>query len=281
MRQKSCAKIHILTFYLLWLQFEYLCIMNLYRFLSFILLSIAVNTADIRAQVNVKDSVLKFTMVHVTASLNTHQADLRDRFGFFSGIGISALRKTKSSLLWGASAEFLFGGQVKERNMLDSITVEDGFLVSTDGTLSDLRFNMRGLSASVGIGKIFNRWGHNVNSGPFLFLKAGYLEHKINFETDRGTTVPSHEGDYNKGYDRLTGGILSGASLGYQYFSNNTLVNFFVKVDYQVAFTKNLRKWNFDSLVPDTKQRTDSWMSISFGWTLPIYRKAATDYFYF
>lgn len=237
--------------------------------------------SNIRAQVNVKDSVLKFTMVHVTGSLCVPQADLKNRFGFFSGIGISGLRKTNSSLIWGASASFHFGGQVKERSMLDSITVDDGFLVSTDGTLSDLRYGMRGFSTSAGIGKIFTSLGNNVNSGPFLFLQAGYLEHKIHFETDQGTTVPSLNGDYKKGYDRLTGGFLSGASLGYQYFSNNTLVNFFVKVDYNLAFTKSLRKWNFDSLEPDTKQRTDSWMSLSFGWTLPIYRKAAADYYYF
>ncbi|MEZ5173441.1 MAG: hypothetical protein R2850_08010 [Bacteroidia bacterium] len=165
--------------------------------------------------------------------------------------------------------------------MLDSITVDDGFLVSTDGTLSDIRYGMRGLSATAGIGKMFPAFGPNANCGPFLFLSAGFIEHRIHFDTDRGTTVPSLEGDYKKGYDRLSSGLLTTASLGYQYLSKNTMVNFFIKVDYNKGFTKNVRNYNYDSGLPDNTKRNDGFLNFSFGWTLPIYRKAATDYFYF
>jgi molybdopterin synthase catalytic subunit len=53
------------------------------RFYLSVLLAMAPVFSNIRAQVNVKDSVLKFTMVHVTGSLSVPQADLKNRFGFF------------------------------------------------------------------------------------------------------------------------------------------------------------------------------------------------------
>ncbi|MCB0820331.1 MAG: hypothetical protein KDC13_06880, partial [Bacteroidetes bacterium] len=65
------------------------------RIFGLLMSLILLKPAPIQAQVNVQDSLLKFTMVHVNASLNWPLADLKDRFGFFSGIGLSAVRKTK------------------------------------------------------------------------------------------------------------------------------------------------------------------------------------------
>ena len=234
-----------------------------------------------QSQVNVKDSLLRFTMVSAHLGINSPSLDLRDRFGMFASTGLDLNRKTKSGWIFGASGRFHFGERVRELDMLQHITVGDGFVIGSDGTLSDVRYHMRGFQGNIHIGKIFPIWGPNKNSGPFVLLGTGFLQHKIRFETDRGTDVPALSKDYKKGYDRMSNGWLISPALGYHYFGNNRMLNFFVQVEYTYAATAGRRSWDFNTEMPYNEKRKDAYMGIRVGWTLPIYKNAAADFFYF
>lgn len=236
---------------------------------------------NLKSQVNVKDSLLNFTMVNVSASWNIPQADLAQRFGNFASAGIAGLRKSKKGWLWGGSAQFHFGNKVKERNMISGITVYDGFVVSSDGTLSDIQYLMRGFQGSLSFGKILPFGGRNPNCGFYVLVNGGFIQHKIRFELERKTNVPSLTGEYKKGYDRMSNGWTASPSLGYLFLSNKRTINFFAQVDFNYASTVNRRSYNFDTGLPDERIRNESFFSFRFGWVLPIYRSAPADFFYF
>ncbi len=238
-------------------------------------------SAGAEAQVNVRDSVLSFTMVHVNIGLNSPLNNLKERFGNFATVGGQVSRKTKKGWLYGGSGNFIFGDNVKEISMIDAITVGDAFIISSDGTLSDIRYSMRGFTGQLHLGKMFPVWGPNKNCGIFTLLSGGLLQHKIRFDTDRNANVPSLDKEYKKGYDRLTNGIMISPSVGYQYLGNNRTVNFFFQIEYTYANTQNRRSFNYDTGLPDNRTRNDSFFTLKAGWTLPIYRKAPTDFYYF
>lgn len=228
-----------------------------------------------------KDSLLNFTMVNVSASYNLPGGDLRNRFGSFASAGLQGLRKSKKGWLWGGAGYFYFGPKVKEKSMIDAITVYDGYVVSSDGTLSDIRYQMRGFQGNLSFGKLLNLWGRNPNCGVYVMMNAGFIQHKIRFELDRKTNVPSLDGDYKKGYDRMSNGWIATPSLGYLFLGNKRTINFFAQVDYNYASTQNRRSYNFDTGLPDNTKRKDSFLSLRFGWVLPIYRSAPADFYYF
>ena len=62
--------------------------------------------------------------------------------------------------------------------------------------------------------------------------------------------------------------------IGYQHLSDNKLINFFVGVDFHYGLTQNRRTVNFDTGLPDTRQRTDLLLGIKAGWILPLYQRA-------
>lgn len=248
--------------------------------LSFVLFFL-ISSLCAKAQVNVRDSLLKFTLVQVNVGVNTPFFDLKDRFGTFTSAGGQALRKTKKGWIWGGSGSFIFGDKVKERSMVDAITVGDGFIISSDGTLSDVRMFMRGFTAKLHFGKIIPVWGPNKNSGIIAALSGGIFQHKIRLNNDENTSVPILEKDYLKGFDKLSNGLIISPSLGYQYFGNNRMINFFFQFEYSYANTQNRRSFNFDTGQPDNSVRNDSFFTFRAGWTLPIYRKAPADFYYF
>ncbi|MEX1187869.1 MAG: hypothetical protein WED33_01330 [Bacteroidia bacterium] len=236
---------------------------------------------QVEAQVNVRDSLLSFTMFQVNVGLNFPLNDLKDRFTNFGNLGGQVSRKTKAGWIFGGSGNFLFGDGVKETSMIDAITVGEAFIISSGGTLSDIRYSLRGFSAQLHVGKMFPVWGPNKNCGLFALLSGGMMQHKIRFDTDRNTNAPSLTKEYKKGYDRLSNGLLISPSVGYQYLGNNTTINFFIQVEYAYASTQNRRSYNFDTGLPDTRQRDDSYFNVKIGWSLPIYKKASSDFYYF
>jgi hypothetical protein len=79
---------------------------------------------------------------------------------------------------------------------------------------------------------------------------------------------------YQKGYDRLTMGPALTQFVGYSYQSNNRYYNFFIGVDFMEAFTKSVRKYNYDTRQADTDQRLDITYGLRVGWLIPIYLKS-------
>lgn len=110
-------------------------------------------------------------------------------------------------------------------------------------------------------------------------LGAGFLEHKIRIDVDKDD-VPELSGDYLKGYDRLTNGLALTEFIGYMHCGNNRLINFIFGFELTQAFTQNRRDFNFDQMKKDDNKRLDLLYGIKLGWFFPLYRHAATSYYY-
>lgn len=234
-----------------------------------------------KSQSVVKDSSLSIPMIGVSAGLNLPTQELQQRFRHFAQVGGMFQWKTTKNWMWSADAHFLFGKKVNDTTMLDGLLTENRFLIGADGTLYDVRFLMRGFSAQVRAGRMLMTGWPNRNSGLYAQAGLGFLQHKIRLEYERNAPIPALAGEYYKGYDRLSNGLSTSLSAGYLFLSNQRLVNFFVAVDYQAAFTKNRRSWNYDTNSADTHLRSDGYFSVRLGWIIPMYRRVVQDYYYF
>jgi hypothetical protein len=232
------------------------------------------------AQFNVRDSARQAFLINVSVSFAQPGYDLKQRFGPFASIGLSSGYKTRKGWIFAINAAFLFNEKVLEKDAISGILTVDGFLIGGDGTLYDLTYQMRGMQLDFSLSHLIPRTGHNKNSGIFAGLGLGYIDHRIRYEPeDRNAPLPQLDREKRKGYDRLSGGWILRPALGYQYMGNKRLVNFFVQLEHAYAGTVSLRNYQFDHPGKFNENRTDGFWSIRFGWTLPIYRKPATEYF--
>lgn len=231
------------------------------------------------AQVSISDSSINMHIVGIGYAFQLPGGDLSDRFGWNSMIEGTYYYKLKSGFLFGANGGFLFGNQVKENNMLRALQGEGGGIVDKNGLFADIRFFERGFHASLSAGKMFSWNKPNPNSGLILMGGAGLLQHKIRIETI-GNTVPQLDKEYKKGYDRLTNGLSLHEMIGYYYFGNKHLINFYAGFEFIQAFTQNRRSYNFDEMRKDDSKRVDLLFGIRAGWMLPLYRRAPQKFYF-
>ncbi|RLD62421.1 MAG: hypothetical protein DRJ01_06170 [Bacteroidetes bacterium] len=228
----------------------------------------------------IEDTKLVVPMVSVSYSLQVPGGDLANRFGVSSTLGASFMVKTKSNFLFGIDANYLFGQDVKENGVLDSISTSNGQVINIFGEYSGIKFFERGFHINVKAGKIIPLFGPNENSGLLITASAGLLQHKIRIEND-GNNTPSVLNDYAKGYDRLSNGLAISEFIGYMYFSNNGRVNFYAGFELTQAWTKNRRSWNFDTMENDDQLRNDYLYAFKFGWIITLHKKMTNKFYYY
>jgi hypothetical protein len=226
----------------------------------------------------VEDTPKSMYLVMPGATLQMPYGDMAKRFGLSYSIGGSIMYKTKSNWLFGLDANFLNGNQVKEPNLMRNLATSEGGIIAQDGGLADLNVLERSWNLSFRFGKLFSISKRNRSSGIFISAGLGYLEHRIRIEV-RGNNVQQLNGDYKKGYDRLTGGFAISQFIGYLHVSRNRFLNGYIGIELFQAFTKSYRGFNYDTGMPDTQNRLDGVAGLKFGWMLPIIPKKATDYY--
>jgi hypothetical protein len=208
---------------------------------------------------------------------------LGDRFGYTSQVGGEVGYKFKNNLYASLGGQFLFGDVVKEGDFLKSIRLSNGYIMGADGRYATIRYYERGYAIPLRIGYIFNKlslFKTNPNSGVYIESGIQFIQHKIRIEVI-GNNVPALDNNYKKGYDRLTNGLGLLGSVGYRFFGNKRLVNFYLALDMSANFTAERRDYNFDLLGKNDQQRTDILTGFRAGWTLPLYPSAPEKkYFY-
>lgn len=225
----------------------------------------------------IKDSSLFITSVRVSYAPQLPGGDLADRFGWSSSIGLGVDIKTRKNILFGANGSYFFGNKIKE-DILDNLRNSDGQIIDQDGAYAKVLTYERGFTINLHTGYLWNKLGPNPNSGVLLMLGGGYMQHKIRIEHNHNN-VPALEGDYLKGYDRLTSGFCLSEFVGYQLLSNSRLLNFFAGVELYQGFTRSRRDWNIDQVKKDDSPRLDLLSGIRVGWVLPLYRRAPKEFY--
>ena len=228
----------------------------------------------IKAQYSIRDSMITFPMIGATFAYEFPGGDIIERFGNNYNVGSVFQWKLRKNWIVGIEGNFLFGEDVKERNILDKYFTPDGNIINGNGQYGTVSLSERGFKIEIKGGKIIPVIGPNKNSGLFTTLGIGYLQHKILIETP-DSPIPYLEGEYRKGYDRLTSGLSVSEFIGYINFSSKKLINFYAGFEFTQAFTKNRRVINFDTGLSDDKSRIDLFTGFRIGWVFPIYKRIA------
>lgn len=251
-----------------------------YNFKIFIaLVSYILSLVSVSKAQNVKDSSLFFPMIKFSYAFQLPGGDLAKRFGYNSNVGLNFSIKTKKNYLFGANGSFLFGDQIIEDGILDSLKTSDGFIINQNGNPEIVRLFERGFTASLHVGKIFPVLSPNKNSGLMIYGGPTFIMHKIKIY-DVGNQVPGLVKQYLPGYDRLTAGFGLQEFIGYVYLGNKRMLNFFGGFEFTQAVTKSQRGYDYDLMKADTDKRKDLLYGFRVGWILPLYKKTPQQFYY-
>jgi hypothetical protein len=202
--------------------------------------------------------------------------DMANRFGNNSAIGLNVNYKTRSNWMFGFGYQWIFSSAVREVNMLDSIQGASGQVIDKNGLFSVVRFYERGHTGYLNVGRIFPVAAKNENSGFMAQAGLGFMVHKIYIFSSK-TEIPQLTEEYKKGYDRLSGGLSLKQFVGYTHLDPRRRVNISVGIEFQEAFTRSLRSYDFDKRSKDNTKRIDILIGPKIGITIPVYTKKKTD----
>jgi len=246
-------------------------------FIIIVLFSFVLNRSA-QAQYDIKDSSVKGVLINLSYAAQWPGGDLAKRFGFNSNAQLGVYYKSVTNWLLGVQGAFIFGNQLRETGILDSIATSTGQIIANDGTIPSISYFERGYDIQLSVGKLFTFKKPNPNSGILVILSGGYIRHKIDIQVTGN--VPQLNGVYLEGYDRLTAGYCVTEFLGYQYLGSRRMLNFFAGVEATQAFTKSLR-YDFDLKSMNTTLRHDLLNGFRVGWILPIYKQSVTKFYTF
>ncbi|CAN5259996.1 hypothetical protein BH09BAC1_BH09BAC1_27220 [soil metagenome] len=233
-----------------------------------------------KAQSLLKDSVMAVWLISPHYSYQLPLADMADRFGGNSAIGGMLGYKNGKNWMFGVEGSYLFSNNVKDFGQLENVSLGGNVLIRTDGRLESVFLVERGYTVEGFLGKVIAFKKPNVNSGIVLKLGLGTIGHKIRMVADK-EYLPQIAGNYQKGYDRLTSGLLVTPFLGYQYMSLNKRINFYAGVELHVGFTKGRQAWNFDTNTPGDARRTDMLIGFKGGYVITRYVAHTEKYYYY
>lgn len=242
-----------------------------------ILTSVAVS------QRNMADSIVSTPLFGVQYGGTWSAGDLKERFGYFNHIGIAGGYKFQKNWYLGLAGDFMFGNKIKltHYDLFHHLMDSYGNITDQNGDVGTILTFSRGFHVNLEFGKVINKLGHNKNSGLFLKIGGGYLNHRIRIESN-DHVVPLLEKEYRKGYDRLTTGFNTSQFIGYLFMADNNFLNFYAGFYIQEGFTKNRRTifWDQPDVPVSTNLRLDIMYGFKFGWLIPVYKRVPKDYYY-
>ncbi len=207
-------------------------------------------------------------LINLSYGLDLPGGDLADRFGNNFSMGGSLDYMTGSNWIMGGEVKFIFGNNVHEDPLAPLRNDRDDILGINNFTATVL-LRERGLYMGLNVGKFFP-FNDKKRLGIRMTAGGGMLAHKIRIQDDT-QSVPQIEGDYAKGYDRLTRGMALKESIGLMYLSPNKRINMRLSFDFIQGFTKNVRSVNYDTGLTDDSSRLDMTYGITATWIIPIY----------
>ena len=211
-------------------------------------------------------------------------ADMAKRFGYDYRMGASVTYKTLKNWIFGVKFEFLLGNKIKDDSLM--INVRDKYsgdfngkvveMLNVDGLRVGVPVYERGYLTGVQGGRIFALNKARPDNGIMILTTLGFIQHKVDIY-NRDKDVPSIQGAYLKGYDRLTNGWFAEQYAGYNFFSKNGLLNFNLGVDAVFGFTQGRRDYQYDLMRADNAKRTDIMIGLRGGWMIPIFRRKSEE----
>ena len=208
--------------------------------------------------------------------------EIQDQFGSNSVIGLGFEWKTQKNWLFDAEFNFIFGNDVKNtKEIFKNILNSDGNVISGEGLPALVATFERGKLIGAKFGKIFPVIKSDPNSGIFFTVGAGYMMHKIRIEVDNNN-APQLDGDYKRGYDRRSGGLMLNQAIGFMYFGKSRLLNFTISIEAFEGWNKAYRDYYFDTMAPPEEGRQfDFLIGPKISWMVPLRARNDGTYYYY
>ncbi len=207
-------------------------------------------------------------------------ADMADRFGNSYTFGGALMKKTEKNIYIQTFAEFIFGDKVRQTDMYRNLGWSDLQLYDFNGYLRNVELNELGMNIGVGVGKtLLLKKDKNLDNGINFMTSISLLQHRIN-HVDPDGALPQAIGDYAKGYDYLSNGLCLNQNISYIHFSQSSLTNFSVGLNFRFGFTKNRRSIDFATGVHDDALRSDFMIGFHFRWFIPLFSKLDTEVYF-
>lgn len=254
----------------------YICSM-----LKRILLSSLLVAASIQfyGQGSISDTTKTIPYISISYQFYVPGGDLADRFGVGNIIEGEFIVKLRSNFEIGAGGAYIFGDQVKQKDMLHNMITSDGNILDDNIKNSEVFFFHRGWKTGISVAKIFPILSPNPNSGIKLDFGIGYNQHWIRIEHQENT-IPQLSDEYKPYYDRKAGGLYLEQFIGYILFSNRGLANFTGGFEFRQGFNKELRSYNIDDMSYVEGSRMDLYFGVKVSWNILLYKRSATGYYY-
>lgn len=206
--------------------------------------------------------------------------DLKDRFGNNLAVGGNvAYVFANSSFSLGVNANYFFGDTVYQ-DVIAHLRDDNGHLIGINGDYAQVKLRQRGFEVGLYGSQVFSLGSLNKRSGIRVDLGASLLQHWIRIQDDYNT-VAQFDDPYQKGYDRLSGGLALDEFIGFQYLSNNRRINFYAGLTFTQAWTASLRDYDFATQSTLDEPRFDWLSGFKIGWVLPIYMESQPDEIYY
>jgi hypothetical protein len=222
-------------------------------------------------------------ILSASGDLDLPAADMAKEFGTSYRVGPAVLYKTKSNWVFGVKCDFIEGNVIRQdslmANIVDHYSAHSGNLyefINTAGQRIGIPVYEKGYVIGLQAGKIIKLKPSHPDDGLLLLTSAGFIQHKIDIY-DKDKTVSQLQGQYLKGYDRLTNGSFIEQYAGYAYFSKRRLINFTLGLDALFGFTQDRRSYLYDVMRTDNGNKLDILFGIRGGWFIPIFKRKSEE----
>lgn len=227
----------------------------------------------------VQDSAVGTFLVRISYAAQIPAGDYNKRFGFTSHIGGSLAYKTRSNWIFSLGSHYIFGTNVVGKDsLLASMLNSNNLIIGQGGEQANVDISQMGYQITVSVGKIFPWAAPNPNSGFMFSLGGGFMEHWIRYRA-QGNSVPGLLGDYKKGYDRLTNGIILQEFIGYNFQGSTRLLNFYGGFEFTQGFTGNRRSYDIPTMSVKDENYVDFLFGFKIGWMMPFYKRNQNEYY--
>jgi len=234
------------------------------------------------AQVSLKDSSIFMPIIYASYGYFIPGGDMADRFNNNSSIAFGVQIKTVSNWTFGLEYNHLWSSSINDGDsILKHVLTSDGQLIDIGGLYAVFDMFGRAFTITGQVGKVIPVFSPNPNSGILLKAGIGYMQHWVRIQVKEQESVPWLDGDYNKGYDRLTSGLVLNQFIGYSYVGSTRVLNFFGGFEFSQGFTQNRRDIDFDTGMKDDKKQIDLLFGFRIGWMIPVYRKTTSGYYFY
>lgn len=195
---------------------------------------------------------------------------LSDRFG--SGYQVAGLVEWMTwpgNWVVGLEGRYGYGADVRE-NVLGFLQDRDGEIVGRDLSLSNVFLSARLMTIGLYGGKLHSLNKENARSGIRWTIGLAHLRHWIKVN-DEMRSLPQIEGEYAKGYDRLTAGYALTQFIGFQHVSLDRRLNIIVGFDLMEGLTRSQRDYDYQLQMGDKSTRIDMTIGFRAGIAVGLY----------